>query len=199
MADLSTKNALLVIAPENFRDEEFAQPHAALKIAGVNVTIASLAKGPCVGSRGSVVHAQTSLEEASAKKWDVVVFVGGSGAQCYVGDFTAHILARQTATDGNIVAAICMAPSILAHAGLLDGVEATADSDFVGEIKKYGAIYNDNAVVVSKNTINGAPIITANGARASFAFGQAIVNELRGSYDPFADLLASIPPRPPLH
>lgn len=191
--DLSDKNVALVIAPEEFRDEEFAQPHAALKLNGANITVVSLDPGKCYGSRGSVVHASMSVAEASTKHWDAVVFVGGAGGQIYVNDLTAHILARQAAEDGAVVAAICMAPAILAHAGLLDGVDATAFEDRIPEIKKYGAHFVDYAVVEGKNNINGAPIVTGNGPAAAFAFGQCVVNALRGPMDPFADLLNQAP------
>lgn len=187
LATLQGKKVVIVIAPEEFRDEEFAQPHAALNLAGADVTVASVEEGKCYGSRGSVVHATMSLAEASTKQWDAVVFVGGAGGQIYVNDLTAHILARQAVENGAVLAAICMAPAILAHAGILKGLEATAFVDRADELRRYGAIYKEYPVVEAKNQVNGAPVITGNGPEAAFAFGQTVVNALRGPMDFLAD------------
>ena len=123
-----------------------------------------------------------------------MVFAGGDGGEVYISDLTAHILIRQAVEDGAVLGAICMAPTILAHAGVLKGVDATVYPYYEEEVKRYGANLVDYAVVEGANTVNGAPIITGNGPAASFAFGQAVVNALRGPLDPFADMLKG--PRP---
>lgn len=192
--ELAGKKVVIVVAPDQFRDEEFAQPHAALKLAGADITIASINPGKCYGSRGSIVHASMALAEASTKHWDAVVFAGGDGGEVYISDLTAHILIRQAVEDGAVLGAICMAPTILAHAGVLKGVDATVYPYYEEEVRRYGANLVDIAVCESANTVNGAPIITGNGPAASFAFGQAVVNAMRGPLDPFADLLKG--PRP---
>jgi protease I len=44
---------LIVIAPEKFRDEELAEPVAALKATGIGYDIASTRRGTCTGMLGA--------------------------------------------------------------------------------------------------------------------------------------------------
>ena len=176
MKDLSDKKVAIVIAPDQFRDEEYAQPHASLNLAKANVTVVSVAVGKCYGSRGSIAHARMSLADAAAQEWDAVVFVGGEGAGIFAEDPLTH-------ERKGLVAAICKAPIILAHAGLLRGVEATCFPSYQDELRQYGAKVSTSSVVQTE--VDDAPVITANGPEAAFAFGQDIVNTLRGPLDPF--------------
>lgn len=174
---LENKNVLMVIAPEGFRDEEYAQPRAALYASGANIVTASTHAGKCRGMLDSIVHADCTLEDAAKRAWDLAVFVGGSGAEVYFDDPTAQRIARDTLHAGKPVSAICIAPSILAHAGLLDGVEATAWEGQESDLRAHGAKWTGAAVEGGQDE-NGTSIITANGPRAAFAFGQTLVGVL---------------------
>ena len=182
MQELSDKKIAMVIAQNQFRDEEFAQPHASLNLAKADITVVSRAVGKCYGTLGSVVHARMSLAEAAEKDWDAVVFVGGAGAGDYMDDPVAHALALRTNERGKLVAAICKAPTILAHAGLIRGAEATSFPDYYDDLRQHGVKVSTAPLVETE--VNGAPVITANGPKSAFAFGQALVNSLRGPFDP---------------
>ncbi len=117
------KSALLVIAQEVFRDEEYAEPKRILESRGAKVTTASVAAGRCVGKLGMHATADISVAESVGKPWDAVAFVGGAGASVFFDDADAHALARGVLDSGGIVSAICIAPSVLAHAGLLEGMQ----------------------------------------------------------------------------
>lgn len=184
MQELADKKVAIVIAPDKFRDEEFAQPHASLNLAKADVTVVSREVGKCYGTRGSVVHARMSLADAAQQDWDAVIFVGGAGSATYTDDPLAHALALRTNERGKLVAAICKAPTILAHAGLIRDVEATSFKDDQDDLRAHGVRVRDVPVVEAE--VNGAPVITANGPQSAFAFGQAVVNSLRGPYDPLA-------------
>lgn len=168
------KNVLMVIAPKDFRDEEYAKPRAALYAAGAKITTASLAEGSCIGMLGSQVHADAALADTVDGAWDIVVFVGGRGAQVYFDDSTAHQLSVNTVRAGKPLAAICAAPSILARAGVLRGVKATAFPDREGDLKAHGAKWTGDPVTLGK-TKGGTVVVTANGPSAAFAFGQMLV------------------------
>jgi len=183
MRELSDKKVAIIIAPDKFRDEEYAQPHAALNLAKADVTTVSRAVGKCYGTRGSVVHARMTLDDAAKEDWDAVIFIGGAGSETYTDDPIAHELAMRTNERGKLVAAICKAPTILAHAGLLRGAEATSFPDFHDDLRAHGVKVSQAPVVETE--VNGAPVITANGPQSAFAFGQALVNSLRGPLDPF--------------
>ena len=71
-----------------------------------------------------------------------------------------------------LLAAICIAPTTLAHAGLLDGVRATAFPDREDDLRAHGAVWTGAPV-----TVDGR-IITGNGPEAAADFGEAIAEAL---------------------
>jgi len=171
------KNIAFAIAPIDFRDEEYAKPRAALYASGAHIVTVSRTVGYCKGSRGSSVHADMALSDAVKASWDMVVFVGGNGADAYFDDPDALVLARAAVEAHIPLAAICIAPSILAHAGVLQGVRATAWADRREDLEAHGAVWVDSAVVLGESSV-GSPIITACGPSAAFAFGQTLVGVL---------------------
>ncbi|MDZ4654461.1 MAG: DJ-1/PfpI family protein [Coriobacteriia bacterium] len=166
------KTVLMVIAPDQFRDEEYTHPREVLEARGDVVVTASIAPGPCRGKLGMMARAEVAVAEADPAVYDAVIFVGGAGAQIYFDDPDAHRLARTMHENGKVVAAICIAPSVLARAGLLDGVRATAFSSQEDDLRAHGAIWIGDSVQV-----DGA-IITGNGPAASRDFGMAVADVL---------------------
>jgi len=167
------KKAVLVIAEQDFRDEEYLVPKGILSQAGVEVTTASTTTGEAVGKLGHKVHPDLLVSQIKVEDYDALVFVGGGGAAQYFADETAHNLARGFAQAGKVVAAICIAPVILAQAGLLRGKRATVFPDGVSELTKAGAIYTAQSVE------RDGRIITGNGPDAAEAFGHEIVRQLQ--------------------
>lgn len=165
-------SVVMVIAPTVFRDEEYAEPKAVLEGRGAEVTTASVAPGECVGRFGLKATATISVADAAEMPWDAVVFIGGGGARVFFDDAAAHSLARAQAASGRVLAAICIAPSTMAHAGLLDGVRATGFPDIEEDLRAHGAVWTGEAV-----TVDGQ-IITGSGPEAATAFGQAIAEAL---------------------
>lgn len=174
MPSLSGKNVLLIIAPSNFRDEELFDTKAELEKAGAATTIASRQTGTITGMLGGTAKATLSLSAVKVSDFDAVVFIGGSGASAYFNDSTAQKIAKDAAAQGKVLAAICIAPSILANAGLLQGKNATAFSSESGNLQANGANYTGSAV-----TVDGK-IITANGPAAAKQFGKEITKALAG-------------------
>lgn len=163
---------LMVIAPEIFRDEEYAEPKSVLEARGASVTTASLTAGVCSGKLGMTVDATLALSEADPARYDAVIFVGGGGAQVFFDDPDAHALARGALENRRVLAAICIAPSILARAGLLDGIRATAFPSQRDDLIAHGAQWSEGPVEVDGS------IITANGPEAARAFGLAIADSI---------------------
>lgn len=163
---------LMVIAPSVFRDEEYAHPKAVLEARGAEVITASRAIGICQGKLGMTAEATVAIAHAEASDYDAVVFVGGGGAETYFDDPNAHRLARQTLEAGRVLGAICIAPSILARAELLQGVRATAFPSQKDDLIAHGALWTGVPVEVS-----GA-IVTANGPDAARDFGMEIADTL---------------------
>lgn len=162
------RTAVLVIAPEVFRDEEYEEPKSVLESCGVAVTTASTRPGTCTGKLGALAEATLSVAMAAHRQWDIVAFIGGAGAQVFFDDPKARVLARNAAYSGRVVGAICIAPSTLARAGLLDGVRATAFASQESDLRAHGAVWTGEAV-----TVDGR-LVTGNGPAAASEFGRAL-------------------------
>ncbi|MBS3057718.1 MAG: DJ-1/PfpI family protein [Candidatus Diapherotrites archaeon] len=168
-----SKKALIVIAFSNFRDEELFDTQAELEKAGIETTVASIKTGIAKGMLGGETQVQTTIEDADSKDYDAVVFIGGGGASVYFNNKRAHEIASSACNSGKILAAICIAPSTLANAGLLKGKKATCFPSEAQNLKSKGAIYTGKAVETD------GKIITADGPESAHAFGKAIANALK--------------------
>lgn len=165
---------LMVIAPQDFRDEEYARPREILESAGYAVTVASRSRETARGMLGMRVQPDLLLPEARAADYDAVIFVGGNGAQTYWDDPEAHRLAQEAAAAGKVVAAICIAPVILARAGVLEGKQATVFNppSLCTELTAHGATCTDTSVQ------RDGRIVTASGPHAAEEFARAILAAL---------------------
>lgn len=172
---------VIVVAPEKFRDEELAEPVAALKKAGIAFDIASTRTGTCMGMLGAKVQAGMTFDDIDPKNYDGIVIIGGSGSQTYLWEDDLLVqLVTYFNEAGKVVAAICLAPVVLAKAGILKGKKATVyeSQTAIFEMKK------GKAVLVNQPVVTDSRIVTANGPFAAKAFGEAVVKEL--TTDPFA-------------
>jgi protease I len=163
---------LMVVAPERFRDEELFDTRTVLEASGHAVVVASTRVGECPGSRGGHVLVEAEITDQGAADFDAVVFVGGGGSKLLWRDEDAIRLAREAAADSKILGAICLAPVILANAGVLRGRRATVAGTEARTIEAEGATYTGPGVTVDGN------IVTANGPKSSTLFGQSIADLL---------------------
>ncbi|TET34999.1 MAG: DJ-1/PfpI family protein [Planctomycetota bacterium] len=176
--ELSGKKILMVIAPANFKDDEYSKPRKVFEDKGATVTVASTSTSEAKGVGGTKVTPDKALKDVKAKEYDAIVFVGGPGAKKLFDDSEAHKVAKDAKKEGIVLAAICIAPAILAKAGVLDGKKATiwhakADDGFVKMLKDGGATFTD------KDVVTDGKIVTANGPKASEDFAKAIVKLLK--------------------
>lgn len=173
MAALTGKRVVMVIASQQFRDEEYQRPRAILEGAGAQVTVASSSLKEAVGMLGLKVRPDILLKDAKVEEFDAVIFVGGMGATEYWENPTAHALAKRAYEAGKPTSAICLAPMTLANAGLLKGRRATIWKDAVGDFKSKGVVYTGRAVE------RDGKLITGSGPDAAEEFGRALVEALR--------------------
>ncbi len=162
---------LMVIAQHKFRDEEFEHPKTVFGQKGFAVTVAAPEKKEATGTKGAKVMPDLSIADAATERYDAVVVVGGGGAREDLWNNRAlyNILNAHHAA-GKPVAAICIAPVVLARAGLLKGIAATVfkEPETLAEFAKHGVKLEEKDVVVSGR------IVTANGPAAARAFGLAV-------------------------
>ena len=170
---------VIAVAPEKYRDEELAEPVAALTKAGIAFDIASTRAGTCTGMLGGKTVAGISFEEIDPKNYNGLVIVGGSGSQSHLWEDNMLVrLAIYFHETGKVVGAICLAPVVLAKAGILRQKKATVyDSPLaVMEMKK------GKAMLVSQPVVTDSRIVTANGPLAAKDFAAAVLKELKDEF-----------------
>lgn len=170
---VKSKKALLIIAKARFRDEELFETKEVLEKAGIETTIACSKVGTITGMLGGTAETQVRLNNVDVRDYDAVVFVGGTGAREYFNDPYAHEIAKQAKKQKKVLAAICIAPTILANAELLDGIKVTAFPSEKRILKKAGAKFTGSYVE------RDGLIITGSGPLAATKFGQEIAKALK--------------------
>jgi protease I len=166
---------LVAVAPEKFRDEELAVPVAAFRKEGIAFDITSTHRGYCTGMLGGKTTATCAFEEVDPEQYGCLVIIGGTGSQTHLWNDRILIqLVRHFHESRKIVAAICLAPVVLAHAGILNGRKATCfeSPESFREMKAGGAVLVNKPVVADGN------IITANGPSAAQEFADAILRKI---------------------
>ncbi len=164
---------LMVIAPENFRDEELKIPKRIFEKEGFVVDVASREKKKCKGMLGTRIVPDLSIDEVDLGNYSAVVFVGGVGVQTYFSDSLVLNLAREAYDKVKVVGAICLAPVILSRAGLLKGKEATAWRGARSFLEEDGAIFVEGKVVKT------GKIVTAPGPEKAKEFALKLLESLK--------------------
>ncbi|MHC4635981.1 MAG: DJ-1/PfpI family protein [Planctomycetota bacterium] len=167
-----TKTAVLIVPHKNYRDEELILTKGMLDQAAVRTFVASSRVGTITGMLGGKAEASVFLNVLNVADYDAVIFIGGSGAKEYFQNPTALEIARQAKNMNKVIGAICMAPTILANAGIVNGLRVTGYPTEQEQIRKGGAVYTGNPLE------RDGQIITAIGPAASRVFANALVEAL---------------------
>lgn len=171
------KKILMVVAFNEFKDEEYFVPKEIFEEAGFTVETTSSKKGVAQGVDGGEAIVDVDAEKIQITDYEAVIFCGGAGMAEELDNEVFQKLAKDFYKENKLVAAICVAPALLAKAGVLKDKEATAWSsplvkNYIQIIKENGGVYVDKPVVISGN------IVTANGPDAAEDFGKTIINQI---------------------
>ena len=124
-------------------------------------------------SCGVKVKADMSIDDFDFYDVEAIVLPGGMPGTLNLENCPAVQKAIDNAVSiGALICAICAAPSVLGHKGLLNGKEATCFPGFEDALE--GAEISDKYVVRDGN------YITARGAGVCIEFGLEIVRALKG-------------------
>jgi 4-methyl-5(b-hydroxyethyl)-thiazole monophosphate biosynthesis len=176
-AAAETPVRVLVPLAEGFEEIEAVVIVDVLRRAGVEVVLASLAEsgGLVRGAHGIALQADAALGAQRALDYDAIVLPGGMPGSAHLAqDERVLRLLREAHGGGKRVAAICAAPSVLARAGLLEGVPATAYPAF--QDKLAGA-----HVRAHERVVRAGRILTSQGVGSALEFALALVTELVGA------------------
>ena len=165
---------LFVIAPHNFRDDEYFIPKETLESNDIEIVTASTIAGEITGADGKTTEASLKTQDIEPQNYNGIVFVGGPGMVELTRDPEFTKLARSFFESGKLTAAICVAPAILANAGILQNKKATSWSGVAETLKSAGANYTGSSIEIDGN------IITADGPQSAKIFGEQVAGVLSG-------------------
>ena len=175
-----------VLLAEGFELVEAMAPVDILSRAKVEVKTVGVTGKTVKASNGVPVVADIELSDISTEGLDCVVLPGGlPGTTNLEKSERVQELIDFCAKDGKLLGAICAAPSILAHKGLLNGREATAFPSFQKDIEEGGGRLS------TKFVCRDGRFITARGMGVSIQFGLALAAEL-ASPDTAAEIRSGI-------
>lgn len=159
---------------DGFEELEAIAPIDMLKRAGVEVITVGVTGKTVTGSHSISIVADIAVDEVKlTSELEAVILPGGMPGTLNLEKSDAVQAAIDFAVSNDkYVCAICAAPSILGHKGLLNGKKATAFPGFEKDLD--GSILNDDYVVCD------GKFITARGAGVATEFGLKIVYELIG-------------------
>lgn len=169
------KKVLLIVAHIGFQSVEYGATKKALEDAGIQVTTGSNVPGLATSKTGEKIMTDVVLDEVKVREYDGIFFIGGPGALDNLNVEESYGIIHEAIALGKLWGAICIAPRILAEAGVLEGKKVTGwngDSDLPRILEKAGAIYVADHVVVDDK------LITADGPDAAEEFGKAILSKL---------------------
>ena len=159
---------------DGFEEVEALCPLDILRRAGLEVTTVGIGgKDVIQGAHGIVVHADIPDVMYRDSTPDMLILPGGMpGSKNLDESRIVDSALRAASRKGAYLAAICAAPMVLGHRGLLEGKVAICYPGFEGELK--GATISDKRVVRDGNIITGA------GMGVALEFGLALVTALKG-------------------
>lgn len=160
-----------VFLADGFEEMEALAPVDILCRAGLTVKTVGVGGTTVTGSHGIPVVTDVADTEVTFEDLQAVILPGGLPGTTNLEKSPMVQAALDYATqNGRLIAAICAAPSVLGHKGLLNGRRATCFPGFETELT--GAAYTGEAV-----TVDGS-IVTARGAGVAVEFGLQLVSEL---------------------
>lgn len=163
---------LMVVAPRNYQERELNIPREAFERSGLDVDVASKGVTTATSMGGESVAIDVDVRNADLSKYRAIVFVGGTGIEelKLYQDSDYVNLARSAYDRGMIVAAICLAPKILASSGLLTNRNATAAES--------AYLVQKNVNYIDAPVVRDGAIITGRDPGASAEFAEAVISAL---------------------
>jgi protease I len=169
----SNVKVLLVIAEDQFRDEEALEPIKIFKDEGYNVTVASTSSKTAKGMFGAELTPDIVISEVNPDEYDILSVTGGMGSPTYLwNNLDLHNIVKSFYEKGKIIGAICLSPVVLVKTGILNGKQVTCyvTDDVKKEFESGNVGLSSENVVVTDNQI-----ITGNGPQAASDYARKII------------------------
>ncbi len=160
---------------DGFEEVEAIAPVDVLRRCGIDVKTVGVTGPDVTGAHGMTLHADLTADDVTAADLpDAVILPGGMpGTRNLDQSDLVRDTLRRCARGNRLICAICAAPSVLGHLGLLSGKRATCFPGFENELDC--AVYTAEPVTCDGN------FITANGPGSALLFGEQIAARFVGS------------------
>lgn len=168
------KPVLLIIAQQGYQDVELDGTRKGLKDAGFLIVLASTEAGPCHGKYDGNETADIAMKDVKISDYDRIAFIGGPGADALKDNEDALRIAREAVASNMILGAICIAPTILAAAGVIDGKRVTGWDD--GQGTQITFLEDHGATFVNEPVVTDGRIVTGDGPGAAEEFGRKLAS-----------------------
>lgn len=145
---------ILIMVDEGVDDVEFYYNYFRFQEAYYEVDVVG-SRGQCTyrGNHGLPVRASLSVDEVDIIRYDAIIIPGGNAPARMRKNVKLVNLVLDAYQKGKIIAAICAGPLMLAEAGILVDKKSTCHKKVSEELKRAGAIYVDETVVVDDKTV----------------------------------------------
>lgn len=152
-----------VFLADGFEEIEALAPVDVLRRGEVDVKTVGVGGKKITGSHNIAVSCDITLDEVSLDDLDGIILPGGlpGTTNLEVNDEVSKLI-DYAATKGKIIGAICAAPMILGHKGLLRGKNAVCFKGFEKELA--------GAHVLDRPAVRDGNIVTAWGAGGAMDF-----------------------------
>lgn len=145
-----------------------------LRRAGITVITASLAEQRQISaSRGVQLIADTTLDAVLHDNFDMIILPGGmAGSNQLNDDPRIHAIIKKLHSSKKAIGAICAAPMVLAHSGLLAGKTVTCYPGVLSKQDWPEISLSDQAVVIDDK------LITSQGPGTAMDFALTVIEFL---------------------
>lgn len=155
-----------VFLAKGFEELEALAPVDVLRRAGVEVKTVGVTGRRVSGSHGISVNCDITISEATFEGLDGIILPGGMpGTTNLEADKTVQKFIDYAVENNKIIGAICAAPMILGHKGLLRGKNAACYTGFEKELT--------GAHVLDRPAVRDGNIVTGWGAGGAMDFALA--------------------------
>ena len=144
---------ILILAEDDFRDEELFYPLYRMKEAGFGVSVAARGKKEVKGKFGIPAKVDVEISDCGHDDFDAVIIPGGFAPDKLRTYKEVLELVRKMDESGKMVAAICHAGWVVASAGIVRGRKVTSYEAIRDDMVNAGGKWEDGEVVVDGNLI----------------------------------------------
>jgi len=183
MSNTSNKRVLVPIGDDSEEIETTCITDTLTRF-GAEVTVASVMQRAqtetetdlvCTMSRGIKIQADTSIETAAKREWDLIALPGGMPGAEHLRDCkTLTAMLNKQKTAKKLYAAVCASPAVALASNDLIDKDAKATCYPAPQFREKITVVSDDKVVVSDN------LTTSQGPGTSIQFALALGEQLFG-------------------